>query len=220
MGLFDKKTCALCGASVGLLGGMLGENLADGAYMCGDCRKKCIPDKTLDFSAMTVDAAKALIAVADANKKKGAAEFHATRQFSSGMYADMPALDVDEDHGWFMNASARDGWVYELDDIYTFCLDVTTIPLSEGEVYNVNLHPYPQLPACAIGALTYVALYMLKTGIYGAIAGNIWGPVASKFPASIINAGAAMIAAPLFYRAVLPALKAGGILKQVEAAAK
>ena len=76
------------------------------------------------------------------------------------------------------------------------------------------------IPACVIGALTYVALYMLKTGIYGAIAGNIWGPVASKFPASIINAGAAMIAAPLFYRAVLPALKAGGILKQVEAAAK
>ena len=60
MGLFDKKTCALCGASVGLLGGMLGENLADGAYMCGDCRKKCIPDNTLDFNALTVDAAKAV----------------------------------------------------------------------------------------------------------------------------------------------------------------
>ena len=151
MGLFDKKTCALCGASVGLLGGMLGENLADGAYMCGDCRKKCIPDKNLDFKAMTVDAAKALIAVAEANKKKGASEFHATRQFSSGMYADMPALDVDEDHGWFMNAAAKDGWVYELDDIYSFCLDVTTTPLTEGEEYNVNLHPYPQLPACPSG---------------------------------------------------------------------
>ena len=151
MGLFDKKTCALCSASVGLLGGMLGENLADGAYMCGDCRKKCIPDKTLDFNALTVDAAKALIAVAEANKKKGASEFHATRQFSSGMYADMPALDVDEDHGWFMNAAKKDGWVYELDDIYSFCLDVTTTPLTEGEEYNVNLHPYPQLPACPSG---------------------------------------------------------------------
>lgn len=151
MGLFDKKTCALCGASVGLLGGMLGENLADGAYMCGDCRKKCIPDNTLDFNALTVDAAKALIAVAEANKKKGASEFHATRQFSSGMYADMPALDVDEGHGWFMNAAKKDGWVYELDDIYSFCLDVTTTPLTEGEEYNVNLHPYPQLPACPSG---------------------------------------------------------------------
>lgn len=70
--------------------------------------------------------------------------------------------------------------------------------------------------ACVIGALSYVALYMLKTGIYGAIAGNIWGPIASKFPASIINAGAAMIAAPIFYTAVKPALKAGGINKQLE----
>ena len=151
MGLFDKKTCALCGASVGLLGGMLGENLADGAYMCGDCRKKCIPDKNLDFKAMTVDAAKALIAVAEANKKKGASEFHATRQFTAGMYADMPALDVDEDHGWFMNAAKKDGWVYALDDIYSFCLDVTTTPLTEGENYSLNLHPYPQLPVCPSG---------------------------------------------------------------------
>ncbi len=151
MGLFDKKTCALCGASVGLLGGMLGENLADGAYMCGDCRKKCIPDKTLDFNALTVDAAKALIAVAEANKKKGASEFHATRQFTAGMYADMPALDVDEDRGWFMNAAKKDGWVYELDDIYSFCLDVTTAPLAEGENYSLNLHPYPQLPVCPSG---------------------------------------------------------------------
>ena len=151
MGLFDKKTCALCGASVGLLGGMLGENLADGAYMCGDCRKKCIPDKALDFNALTVDAAKALIAVAEANKKKGASEFHATRQFTAGMYADMPALDVDEDHGWFMNAAAKDGWVYALDDIYTFCLDATTAPLAEGENYSLNLHPYPQLPVCPSG---------------------------------------------------------------------
>ena len=111
MGLFDKKTCALCGASVGLLGGMFGENLADGAYMCGDCRKKCIPDNTLDFNALTVDAAKALIAVAEANKSKGASEFHATRQFTAGMYADMPALDVDDDHGWCMNAAKTDGWV-------------------------------------------------------------------------------------------------------------
>ena len=66
--------------------------------------------------------------------------------------------------------------------------------------------------ACVLGALTYVALYMLKTGVYGAIAGNIWAPIVSKFPASIINAGVAIVAAPIFYRAVLPALKAGGIL--------
>ncbi len=151
MGLFDKKSCAFCGASVGLLGGLSGENLAGGAYMCGDCRKKCIPAKDLNFSAMTVDTAKALMAAAETNKRKGAVEFRATRQFIAGAYHDRPVLDVDEAHGWFMNASTKDGWVYELDDIYSFCLDVTTIPLTEGEVYNVNLHPFPQLPACTSG---------------------------------------------------------------------
>ena len=53
---------------------------------------------------------------------------------------------------------------------------------------------------------------MLKTGAYGAIAGNSWAPMVSKFPASIINAGAAIVAAPVFYHAVRPALKAAGIL--------
>ncbi len=74
--------------------------------------------------------------------------------------------------------------------------------------------------ACVIGALTYVALYMLKSAIYGAIAGNAWAAVASKFPASIINAGAAIVAAPIFYHAVVPALKAGGVLKRLDEAAK
>ena len=71
--------------------------------------------------------------------------------------------------------------------------------------------------ACVAGALTYVALYMLKSAIYG---GNAWAAVASKFPASIINAGAAIVAAPIFYHAVVPALKAGGILKKLDEAAK
>ena len=70
------------------------------------------------------------------------------------------------------------------------------------------------------GALTYVALYMVKTAIYGAIAGNAWAAMASKFPASIINAAAAMVAAPIFYHAVIPALKAGGILRKLDEAAK
>ena len=64
------------------------------------------------------------------------------------------------------------------------------------------------------GALTYVALYMLKSYITGAIAGNGWGVVAAKFPASIINAAAAIVAAPIFYHAVLPALQAGGMMKE------
>ena len=67
--------------------------------------------------------------------------------------------------------------------------------------------------SCVAGALTYVALYMLKSYITGAIAGNGWGVVAAKVPASIINADAAIVAAPIFYHAVLPALQAGGMMK-------
>jgi len=70
--------------------------------------------------------------------------------------------------------------------------------------------------ACVIGALTYVALYMLKSAIVGAVAGNAWGAVASKFPASIINAGAAIVAAPIFYSALRPALKSAGVLRELE----
>ena len=76
--------------------------------------------------------------------------------------------------------------------------------------------PWNLVLASAAGALTYVALYMLKTAIYGAIAGNAWAAVVSKFPASIINAGAAIVATPIFYGAILPALKGAGILKELE----
>ena len=151
MGLFDKKTCALCGEKIGLLGGIFSsEDLAGGDTICGDCHRKCTPGQ-LNFKDMTLDDVKANIAVAETNKRKGAAEFCTTRQFFAGAYNDSPVLDVDEAHGWFMNAETKDGWVYELDDIYTFCLDVTTAPLSEGEDYNVNLYSFPQFSACPSG---------------------------------------------------------------------
>ena len=56
--------------------------------------------------------------------------------------------------------------------------------------------------ASACGAFTYVALYMLKSLImYG------WGGVVSRFPASMINAVVAIIAAPIFFNAVWPAVR-------------
>ena len=64
--------------------------------------------------------------------------------------------------------------------------------------------------ACVVGALSYVALYMFKSLLmYG------WAGMASRFPASIINAGAAIVAAPIFYHALVPALKAAGIMKRL-----
>ncbi len=72
------------------------------------------------------------------------------------------------------------------------------------------------------GALTYVALYMLKTYIfqrfvYGYPLDVTGAAMLSKLPASLINAGVAIVVAPLFYHAVLPALRSSGLLKHMRA---
>ena len=76
--------------------------------------------------------------------------------------------------------------------------------------------------ACVLGALTYVLLYMLKTFIYqrfvyGFPMDAVWATVVSKLIPSLINAAVAVIAAPLFYHAVLPALRSSGLLKRMYA---
>ena len=77
--------------------------------------------------------------------------------------------------------------------------------------------PVPLVISCVAGALSYVVMYMLKSGIDGVIAGKaFWGVIATKFPASIINAGAAIVATPIFYTAVRPVLKAAGVQKDLE----
>ena len=63
-----------------------------------------------------------------------------------------------------------------------------------------------------IGALSYVALYMLKTFLYQRfVYGNppdaVWAVMLGKLPASMINAVFAMIVAPLLYTALVPALR-------------
>ena len=74
--------------------------------------------------------------------------------------------------------------------------------------------------ACLAGALTYVFLYLLKTWVfqrlvYGYPPEATWATVLSKAPASLINAAVAVVAAPLFHRAVLPALKSSGVLEKL-----
>ncbi len=148
MGLFDgnKKTCDLCGEKMGLLGGIFtSEDLADGKTICGSCRGKCTPGE-LRFSAMTLDDVKANIAVAAANKKKGAAEFKATQKIKKGAYRGDDFVDIDANHGWFMNAEEKDGWVYSLDDVYYFNLDLDYAPLEEGQGFEVRTEDYPELP--------------------------------------------------------------------------
>ena len=76
------------------------------------------------------------------------------------------------------------------------------------------------LLASIVGALTYVALYMAKTYIYnrfvyGFPLQTVGATVVSKLIPSLINAAAAIVAAPIFFHAVLPALRAGGVLKHL-----
>ena len=89
-----------------------------------------------------------------------------------------------------------------------------------GMIVSGTEEKAPALPrlilACVAGALTYVALYMIKSGVYSVLeTGNVWTQIITKFPASIINAAAAVIATPIFYHALRPALKSSGVLAKL-----
>ena len=76
------------------------------------------------------------------------------------------------------------------------------------------------IAACVVGAWTYVVLYMLKTFVYqkfvyGYPGDTVWAALLTKFPASAINAAAAMIVAPILYTALRPALQKAGLLDKI-----
>ena len=63
-----------------------------------------------------------------------------------------------------------------------------------------------------VGALTYVALYMVKSLIYALYvnvvpADALWIKMVGKLIPSLLNAAVAMAAAPIFYHAVWPAVR-------------
>ena len=89
----------------------------------------------------------------------------------------------------------------------------------EEKSWKENL--LPLIISCVLGALTYVALYMLKTWLFKLYVepvpvDTIPGIMVAKLIPSLINAAFAVVTAPIFFHAVCPALKAGGILKQLE----
>lgn len=76
------------------------------------------------------------------------------------------------------------------------------------------------LAAAVLGALTYVALYMLKTYVYqsfvyGYPMDAVLFTMGSKLPGSLINAAAAVVVAPVFYTGLRPALERAGVLKRL-----
>jgi uncharacterized membrane protein len=85
---------------------------------------------------------------------------------------------------------------------------------SNAENHGLNI------ASCVIGALSYVVLYMLKTFIYqmfvyGYPMNTVLVTMGAKLPASLINAVVAMIAAPIMYTALRPALSRAGQLQKM-----
>ena len=75
--------------------------------------------------------------------------------------------------------------------------------------------------ACAVGAASYVVLYMCKTFlyrrfVYGLPLPAVWAVMLEKLPASLLNAVFATVAAPLLYAALRPALQKAGFLRKME----
>lgn len=87
--------------------------------------------------------------------------------------------------------------------------------------YKEILHCAPRIMVGSIvGALSYVGLYMLKTFVYqrfvyGFPSSTVWATMASKLPASLINALLAMVVAPILYAAIFPALRNAGLTKKL-----
>lgn len=74
--------------------------------------------------------------------------------------------------------------------------------------------------ACVVGALTYVALYMLKQYVYkhfisGMALDATYAVMLSKLPGSLINAAAAMIVTTPLYAVLRAALNRAGLLKKL-----
>jgi hypothetical protein len=50
-----------------------------------------------------------------------------------------------------MQTEEKNGWVFNLDDIFYFNMDLTFAPLEEGESFSVYTDDYPELPRIPYG---------------------------------------------------------------------
>ncbi len=80
--------------------------------------------------------------------------------------------------------------------------------------------PMRIVAGCVVGALSYVALYMLKTFVYQAFVygypmDTVWATMLSKLPASLMNAVFAMIVTPILYGALWKSLQRTDFLERL-----
>ena len=76
------------------------------------------------------------------------------------------------------------------------------------------------IAASVLGALTYVALYMLKTFVFGLTVNGmtmdgVTASMLSKLPGSLINAVFSFIVAPVLLGALRPALHSAGLFEKL-----
>lgn len=74
--------------------------------------------------------------------------------------------------------------------------------------------------ASVLGALTYVALYMLKTFVFGLLVNGmtiegVSASMLSKLPGSLINAVFSFVVAPILLNALRPALRQAGLFDKL-----
>ena len=148
MGLFDKKTCILCGGKVGLL---TGSKLADGSsYVCGNCTAKACAD--LPFSAwekFSVEDARAELDYAVRNAEQFRTEFHKSRVISAGVLGKSDVLLVDDAHNWFVNGRATDPAVISFDQVKDWKLMLDTSAKDSGEDTSHHIKGIrPGMPVC------------------------------------------------------------------------
>ena len=127
MGLFDKKTCDLCGEKIGLFGGL---ELEIG-NLCSDCADKISPllDPN-DFEDL--DSLREHLAYREENRP-AAEEFHATQEIGQDM-----TLMVDEEAGTFVlteTGDASDADVFSLEDVVECSMEVEE---EENEIFDVD----------------------------------------------------------------------------------
>ena len=113
------------------------------------------------------------------------------------------------------------GWGAEC--IITF-INKGAIALVAGLIGYASARREPQthadhakiIVASVLGALAYVALYMLKTFVFGQLVDGLTmdavvAKMLTKLPGSLINAVFAFIVAPILHSALRPALKHAGL---------
>lgn len=127
MGLFQKQECVLCGGKAGLL---TRHKLADGSFICGDCRTR-LPEHTDDIGELTLDDVNELINIKEENDRRYESEFTVTRQFDyDGRH---PVMAVDDNTGEFAILSDSRPDIYSFDQITGYNVDLNTRLLTEEE---------------------------------------------------------------------------------------